>query len=274
MLALLLAIASGALLRYGQRVYPRLQHSDVYQDDFVHDDTEHPDEAVKLNIKESENRLKEAKAAFKTVEAKLAAAKKDYDKYGELVEAKDGEIAHAEEQQAHFNKSMTSLSQYKAKLEEATANLTAAKDALNTSNVAAKDAAEAVADARQDFHKKNLLEVEAKENVTDMEDALEEWEAKLEESKKANISLAEWQAKLNASAEDDHVFQSKAETTKEAYDAIRADYKKAETRFSEAQKLFEVDKETYEEHVGGSYPPAEPEEDKSLWDHVRDFFSR
>merc|ERR1719456_1431502 len=133
---LLVALASGALLRQTRdkhvlkvadkhvaKVFPRLQHTDVYESDFVHDDTQHPDEAVKLNIKESENRLREAREAYKQIEVKLDAAKKVLDKHTANVEAKDAEIAHAEEQVAHYNKSMTSLSQYGDKLKEAEENV-------------------------------------------------------------------------------------------------------------------------------------------------------
>merc|ERR1719263_180346 len=148
---------------------------------------------------------------------------------------------------------------------EAKENVSTALDRLNTSDTDATAAAEAIKEANRDFHAKNEELVDAKENVSIAEAEVERWVQKVKSAEGANVSLAEWTQKLNTSSTDLATVEAQAASAKAQYDLVHKDYKAAATRLSEAQKLFDVDKETYEQLVGPYGQPKEEAGDENLW---------
>lgn len=244
----------------------RLQHSDVYDNDFVHDDTEHPGEAIKINIKESENRLKEAKTAMTALESKLSAAKKAKEEAEHVYSSHVAETSAARAQVSKYNESLALMPAITDHIAAAKENLSTALQRLNETDTDATAAAEAIKEANIDFHEKNELLVDARENASLAQSDVESWVAKVKSAEGANVSLAEWSNKLNQSRIDASEIETEAASAKANYDLVHKDFKVAATKLSEAQKLFDVDKETYENLVG-PYGDATPEAsgDENLW---------
>lgn len=250
-------------LRYKAQTVPRLQTEQVFHDDFVHDDTLHPEEAVKLNIVESENRLKEAEKALEGMKDKYEAAKKKKEG-AEKVHSDHSEVVqHAQEQVSHYNASLAGMGSFSTGLEAAEAVVVTAKDAANQSDIAATAAAETVKQAQEDLHESIMTLVDAKDNVTAAEQNVSDWQAKIDEATSANASLAEWQQKLNDTLEHDTELAGKASEAGAAYDEVHGEWKALEARFFDAQKMFDADQADYEEHVG-PYPP-EKKKEENLW---------
>lgn len=263
---MLLLFLTASALNHGylrSAVVPRLQHQDVFDHDYVHDDTAHPAEAVKVNIQESENRLHEArrayeasKAAAEAAQAAQASAAAEHAKHAE-------DLAHAAGMVAKFNESLAKLPDYEAAVAAAQEAEAAATAAVNSSDVAATAAAETVKQAQEDLHASIMTLVDAKDNASLASHNASHWEAKIEAALSANASLVEWQAKHNASAEKVAELRTKLDAASEALDAVHRDWKAKEARYDEAQKLFDIDRERYEEYVG-PYPP-EAKADENLW---------
>jgi len=267
-------VAGASLRRYGRdtslrsrRAYPELQHGDTYETDFVHDDTEHPAQAVEVNIKESDEKVRDTQARMKDLEGKLNAAKAAAASATKAHEADVAETEHAAEMVAKYNASLHGSDAIKADLETANANLATAMDALNTTDIESSASAEGIKAAEEDFHGATLKVVEAKENVTVADDVVADYTAKVEKAKVANVSFSEWTQKLNESqlGADDLVATLSA--YKAEYDKVHEHSEVAEARLSEAQKLFDVDKESYESLVGPYTPPggAKPDDDEWQW---------
>jgi len=250
-------------LRSRAHTVPRLQTDQVFHDDFVHDDTLHPGEAVKLNIVESENRLKEAEAALEAYKAGYAAAGKKKEDAEEAHEVHAEAVTEAETMVAKYNDSIAFADQYKAGLAGAETKLVAVKDVANQTDIAATAAAETVKQAQEDLHESIMELVDAKENITDASRNVSEWEAKVADTVSANVSLAEWKQKLNETVEHDADLEAAKVDATASYDTVRGNWKKLEARFFDAQKMFDADQAEYEEHVG-PYPP-EKKEEENLW---------
>jgi len=251
------------------KVVPRLQADDVFHDDFVHDDTAHPEEAVKINIRESSNKLREA-------EQQLDALKDQYQKVkdarDEALKIHNGHLAElntANSMVAKYNNSLSSLSTYQGKVKEAQANLTVTKETLNKTDTAATAAAETVKQAQQDLHERILNLVDAKENVSEAKDNVASWQARVQEALRANETLVEWQRKLNGSIEKEAKSRARVNQTTVMYTGLHEERKVIEARLDEAQKIFDIDREQYEEYIG-PYPPAKAPTENIWWDALTD----
>merc|ERR1719238_1923820 len=170
---------------------------------------------------------------------------------------------------AKYNTSMSSLDTYKSKVKEAETNLSTTKDALNKSDTAATAAAETVKQAQQDLHERILNLVDAKENVSEAKDNVASWQARVQEALRANETLAEWQKKLNASAEKETKSRARLNQTEQMYSGLHEERKVVEARLDEAQKIFDIDREQYEEYIGPYPPPKQPTEN-IWWDALTD----
>lgn len=251
------------------KVVPRLQADDVFHDDFVHDDTAHPEEAVKINIRESSNKLREA-------EQQLDALKDQYQKVkdarDEALKIHNGHLAElntANSMVAKYNNSLSSLSTYQGKVKEAQANLTVTKETLNKTDTAATAAAETVKQAQQDLHERILNLVDAKENVSEAKDNVASWQARVQEALRANETLVDWQRKLNGSIEKEAKSRARVNQTTVMYTGLHEERKVIEARLDEAQKIFDIDREQYEEYIG-PYPPAKAPTENIWWDALTD----
>jgi len=250
-------------------VVPRLQAEDVFHDDYVHDDTQHPEEAVKINIRESSNKLRDA-------QEELAALKDDYEKVKLAKETAEKE--HAENVAAveaantmvqKYNHSLTSLDKFKDSLKQAKENLTTVQDALNKTDSAATAAAETVKQAQADLHDRILQLVDAKDNVSNAEESVLTWEDMVDDAAHSNVTLAEWAAKYNASMSLMKDSKVKVDQTTAMYSNVHEERKVLEARLDEAQKIFDIDREQYEEYVG-PYPPPKPPSENLWWDALTD----
>jgi len=251
------------------RVVPRLQADDVFHDDFVHDDTAHPEEAVKINIRESSNKLREAEQQLEAMKEQYSKVKDARDEALKIHSAHLAELNTAKSMVSKYNTSLSSLTVYQGKVKEAEANVTTAKDALNKSDTAATAAAETVKQAQQDLHERILDLVDAKENVSEAKDNVASWQARVQEALRANETLAEWQKKLNASAEKEGKSRVRLNQTEQMYSGLHEERKVVEARLDEAQKIFDIDREQYEEYIGPYPPPKQPTEN-IWWDSLTD----
>jgi len=280
---LTIALVAGASLRrygrgyqsHGRRSFPELQHQDTYEDDFAHDDTEHPQYAVKVNIKESDQAVQDTMAKMDALEGKIATAKKAADAADKAYQSQVDETTHAEEMVAKYNASLHGLQSgdIQAGIDTAQADLDTALAAMNKTDQDSAAAAEGIKAADDAFHAANVEVAEAKENVTLAEDVVTSFEAKVAEGKKANVSFAEWQQKLNTSQEGADAVVAQMKTAQAAYDKVHGHSEAAEARLSEAQKLFDVDKDSYEELVGPYTPSGQEKEEDDEW-RWWDIFSR
>jgi len=253
----------------GQKVVPRLQADDVFHDDFVHDDTAHPEEAVKINIRESANKLREAEQQLDALKDQYTKVKDARDDALKVHNAHLAELNTAKSMVDKYNTSMSSLAVYKDKVKEAEANVTTAKDALNKSDTAATAAAETVKQAQQDLHERILNLVDAKENVSEAKDNVASWQARVQEALRANETLGEWQRKLNASIEKEAKSRVRLNQTEAMYTGLHEERKVVEARLDEAQKIFDIDREQYEEYIG-PYPPPKAPTENIWWDALTD----
>jgi len=253
----------------GQKVVPRLQADDVFHDDFVHDDTAHPEEAVKVNIRESENKLREAEQQLDALKDQYSKVKEAREEALKVHNAHLAELNTAKSMVAKYNESMSSLSSYKDKVKEAEANLSTTKDALNKSDTAATAAAETVKQAQQDLHDRILNLVDAKENVSEAKDNVASWQARVQEALRANETLVDWQRKLNVSMEKEAKSRARLNQTEAMYTGIHEERKVVEARLDEAQKIFDIDREQYEEYIG-PYPPPKAPTENIWWDALTD----
>jgi chromosome segregation ATPase len=251
------------------KVVPRLQADDVFHDDFVHDDTAHPEEAVKINIRESNNKLREAEQQLDALKDQYQKVKDARDEALKVHNAHLAELNTANSMVAKYNNSLASLSIYKDKVKEAQANLTVTKDALNKSDTAATAAAETVKQAQQDLHERILNLVDAKENVSEAKDNVASWQARVQEALRANETLVDWQRKLNASMEKEAKSRARLNQTTAMYTGLHEERKVIEARLDEAQKIFDIDREQYEEYIGPFPPPKAPTEN-IWWDALTD----
>jgi chromosome segregation ATPase len=251
------------------KVVPRLQADDVFHDDFVHDDTAHPEEAVKINIRESANKLREAEHQLDALKDQYSKVKDARDEALKVHNAHIAELNTANGMVAKYNQSMSSLESYKGKVKEAEANLTTTKDALNKSDTAATAAAETVKQAQQDLHERILNLVDAKENVSEAKDNVASWQARVQEALRANETLGEWQKKLNISMEKESKSRARLNQTENMYSGLHEERKVVEARLDEAQKIFDIDREQYEEYIGPYPPPKQPNEN-IWWDALTD----
>ena len=253
----------------GQKVVPRLQADDVFHDDFVHDDTAHPEEAVKINIRESANKLREAEQQLEALKDQYTKVKDARDEAAKIHNAHIAELNTAKSMVSKYNTSLSSLSTYQAKVKEAEANLTTTKDALNKSDTAATAAAETVKQAQQDLHDRILNLVDAKENVSEAKDNIASWQARVQEALRANETLVEWQRKLNATTEKEGKSRARLNQTQQMYSGLHEERKVVEARLDEAQKIFDIDREQYEEYIG-PYPPPKAPTENIWWDALTD----
>jgi chromosome segregation ATPase len=241
----------------------------VFHDDFVHDDTAHPEEAVKINIRESNNKLREAEQQLDALKDQYQKVKDARDEALKVHNAHLAELNTANAMVAKYNNSLASLSVYKGKVKEAEANLTTTKDALNKSDTAATAAAETVKQAQQDLHERILNLVDAKENVSEAKDNVASWQARVQEALRANETLVDWQRKLNASMEKEAKSRARLNQTTAMYTGLHEERKVIEARLDEAQKIFDIDREQYEEYIGPFPPPKAPTEN-IWWDALTD----
>jgi chromosome segregation ATPase len=241
----------------------------VFHDDFVHDDTAHPEEAVKINIRESSNKLREAEQQLDALKDQYSKVKEAREEALKIHNAHLAELNTANSMVAKYNNSLASLATYKKKVEEAQTNLTGTKEALNKSDTAATAAAETVKQAQQDLHERILNLVDAKENVSEAKDNVASWEARVQEALRANETLADWQRKLNASMEKETKSRSRLNQTEAMYTGIHEERKVIEARLDEAQKIFDIDREQYEEYIG-PYPPPKAPTENIWWDALTD----
>jgi chromosome segregation ATPase len=253
----------------GQKVVPRLQADDVFHDDFVHDDTAHPEEAVKINIRESANKLREAEQQLDALKDQYTKVKDARDDATKVHNAHLAELNTAKSMVSKYNTSMSSLSTYQAKVKEAETNLSTTKDALNKSDTAATAAAETVKQAQQDLHDRILNLVDAKENVSEAKDNVASWQARVQEALRANETLVEWQRKMNASAEKETKSRARLNQTEQMYSGLHEERKVVEARLDEAQKIFDIDREQYEEYIG-PWPPQKAPTENIWWDALTD----
>jgi len=251
------------------KVVPRLQADDVFHDDFVHDDTAHPEEAVKINIRESNNKLREAQQQLDALKEQYTKVKDARDEALKIHSAHLAEVNQAKAMVSKYNTSMSSIDSYKAKVKEAETNLTSTKDALNKSDTAATAAAETVKQAQQDLHERILNLVDAKENVSEAKDNVASWQARVQEALRANESFADWSKKLNASMEKEAKSRVRLNQTEAMYSGLHEERKVVEARLDEAQKIFDIDREQYEEYIG-PYPPKSPPTENIWWDALTD----
>lgn len=256
---LLLAAAAAHAIR--GRVYPVL-HDSTYEDDFVHDDQAHPAEAVKINIAASHQRLADAAKSMDELAARLAAAKEAYQSAAHVYEAHVAETGEAQDQVAHWHAALADAPETAEAVEEAKANLSAAVQRLNQSDIDATAAAQLIHEAALDFHSSNVDLVEAREDVSARTGAVKHWTKKIAEAHAANASFVEWVGKLNASATERLPLAAELARARQEFVANHTAHKQAAVRLAEAKKLFDVDKATYEELIGpyGDAPAAE-----SLW---------
>jgi len=253
----------------GQKVVPRLQADDVFHDDFVHDDTAHPEEAVKINIRESANKLREAEQQLEALKDQYTKVKDARDEAAKIHNAHLAELNTAKSMVSKYNTSLSSLSTYQSKVKEAETNLSTTKDALNKSDTAATAAAETVKQAQQDLHDRILNLVDAKENVSEAKDNVASWQARVQEALRANETLVEWQRKLNASSEKEGKSRARLNQTEQMYSGLHEERKVVEARLDEAQKIFDIDREQYEEYIG-PWPPQKAPTENIWWDALTD----
>ena len=250
-------------------VVPRLQAEDVFHDDFVHDDTAHPEQAVKTNIRESENKLAEAEKELEGLQGKYKQVKAARDEARAAHDTQQSEVFKAEDMVAKFKALMASAPADKKNLTDAEAEVKKTEEAVNKTDQEATAAAETVKQAQEDLHDKIMALVDAKDNRSDAEGAVRDWETKVEQATKANVTLAEWTAKLNTTTAKNKELAAKMNATQKAYKELHGDYKEAEARLSEAQKIFDIDREQYEEYIG-PYPPEEKSTENLWWDALQD----
>jgi len=266
---LVLVLTASAARHNRLRAYsaPQLQSEEVFHDDFVHDDTQHPEQAVKVNIRDSEARLREAEKDIENLKDRYESAAKAKEDAEKAHEAHLEDVETAQHMVDKLTTATSSVDVYKKSLEEAKATLAKAKDAVNKTDTAATAAAETVKQAQEDLHDRIMALVDAKENRSDAEGAVHEWEHKVAEAHKANETLAEWTKKLNTTLEHHTALEIKVNETAAAFKSVHADWKVAETRLNEAQKIFDIDREQYEEYIG-PYPPVPKE--NLWWDALQD----
>jgi len=212
-------------------------------------------------------------------EDKRVIAKAMKEQYSKVKDARDealkihsahlAELNTAKSMVSKYNTSLSSLTVYQGKVKEAEANVTTAKDALNKSDTAATAAAETVKQAQQDLHERILDLVDAKENVSEAKDNVASWQARVQEALRANETLAEWQKKLNASAEKESKSRVRLNQTEQMYSGLHEERKVVEARLDEAQKIFDIDREQYEEYIG-PYPPPKAPTENIWWDALTD----
>jgi len=253
----------------GSGVVPRLQAEDVFHDDFVHDDTAHPEQAVKTNIRESENKLEEAEKELEGMQGKYKEVKAARDQANAAHDTQLADVEQAENMVAKFKKLMASAPADKKNLTSAEEAVKKTEEAVNTTDQEATAAAETVKQAQEDLHEKIMALVDAKDNRSDAEAAVRDWAAKVEQATKANVTLAEWTAKLNTTQAKNKELAAKVNETEKAYKELHGDYKEAEARLSEAQKIYDIDREQYEEYIG-PYPPQEKSTENLWWDALQD----
>jgi chromosome segregation ATPase len=251
------------------KVVPRLQADDVFHDDFVHDDTAHPEEAVKINIRESGNKLREAEQQLDALKDQYGKVKDARDEAAKIHNAHIAELNTANSMVAKYNNSMSNLETYKGKVKEAETNLTSMKDALNKTDTAATAAAETVKQAQQDLHERILNLVDAKENVSEAKDNVASWQARVQEAIRANETLVDWQRKLNVSMEKEAKSRARLNQTEAMFSGLHEERKVVEARLDEAQKIFDIDREQYEEYIG-PYPPPKAPTENIWWDALTD----
>lgn len=240
-----------------------MQHEDVFDNDFVHDDTQHPDEAIKINIQESENRLHGARKDYDAAKAELDKAKALQTEADAVHAKRAEELEAAGKKVAEFNETLAGLPAFQKALEAADTKVVEYKQTANETDADATAAAATVKQAQEDLHKQIMNLVDAKENVSIAETNVSHWEKKITEAQTANVSLAEWQQKLNVTAQKEAALRKKLATVDKSLSAVHKDWKVKEARYAEAKKLFESDKAKYEELVG-PYPKPEPN-DENLW---------
>merc|ERR1719214_219051 len=243
------------------RVVPHLQSEEVYHDDFVHDDTAHPEQAVKVNIRDSEQRLKDAEEELAALKSRYEAASK----------AKNEALKAFEEHQdeLEYTKAMSSLPEYEKGLKGAKETLKTTEDAVNKTDQAATAAAETVKQAQEDLHDRIMALVDAKDNRSNAEDAVSSWETKVADAVKANTTLAEWTQKLNTTTEHHKALAIKVNETSAEYNKVHADWRIVEEKLDEAQKIFDIDRQQYEEYIG-PYPPSDKKPENLWWDALKD----
>jgi chromosome segregation ATPase len=248
---------------------PRLQAEDVFHDDYVHDDTQHPEEAVKINIRESNNKLRDAqeelaalKGDYEKVKVAKEAAEKEHEEHAAAVEAAKAMVQK-------YNHSMTSLEKFKDSLKTAKENLTAVQESLNKTDAAATAAAETVKQAQADLHDRIIQLVDAKDNVSNAEETVLTWEDMVDDAAHSNVTLAEWTRKYNESMALEKDSKVKLDQTSSMYNNVHEERKVLEARLDEAQKIFDIDREQYEEYVG-PYPPPKPPSENLWWDALTD----
>merc|ERR1719408_33417 len=130
----------------------------------------------------------------------LAAAKEAYQSAAHVYEAHVAETDEAKAQVEHWAQALEHRPQTEKDVEEAKANLSAAVQQLNQSDIDATAAAQLIHEAAIDFHSSNVDLVEARENVAAKNMQVQYWKHKIAESHAANASFVEWVGKLNASA--------------------------------------------------------------------------
>jgi len=251
------------------KVVPRLQADDVFHDDFVHDDTAHPEEAVKINIRESSNKLREAEQQLDALKEQYQKVKDARDEALKTHNSHLSEVNTAKSMVDKYNHSLSSLTTFQDKLKEAEKNVTTAKDAMNKSDTAATAAAETVKQAQQDLHERILQLVDAKENVSAAKDNVASWQSRVQEALRANETLVEWQRKYNASMEKETKSRQRLNQTEQMYSGLHEERKVIEARLDEAQKIFDIDREQYEEYIG-PYPPPKAPSENLWWDALTD----
>jgi len=266
MLLVLVCTASAAThYRLRAHVTPHLQAEDVYHDDFVHDDTAHPEQAVKVNIRDSEQRLKDAEEELATLKTRYEAATKAKNEALSAFESHQDELDEAKKMVEKYKKAMSSLPENEKGLKESEETLKAQEDNVNKTDQAATAAAETVKQAQEDLHDRIMALVDAKDNRSNAEDALAGWEQKVADATKANTTLAEWTQKLNATTENHKKLAIKVNETSAEYNKVHGDWRIIEEKLDEAQKIFDIDRQQYEEYIG-PYPPSNKPAENLWWD--------
>jgi len=265
---LLVLVFTASAARHNRlRAYsaPQLQSEEVFHDDFVHDDTQHPEQAVKVNIRDSEARLREAEQDIENLKGRYESAAKAKEDAEKAHEAHLEDVETAQHMVDKLTTATSSVDVYKKSLEEAKATLAKAKDAVNKTDTAATAAAETVKQAQEDLHDRIMALVDAKDNRSNAEDALAGWEQKVADATKANTTLAEWTQKLNATTETHKKLAIKVNETSAEYNKVHGDWRIIEEKLDEAQKIFDIDKQQYEEYIG-PYPPSNKPAENLWWD--------
>jgi len=257
-------------LRTGHgRVTPHLQSDEVYHDDFVHDDTAHPEQAVKVNIRDSEQRLKDAEEELAALKSRYEAASKAKNAALQAFEEHQDELDNTKKMVDKYTKAMSSLPDNEKGLKESEETLKTAEDSVNKTDQAATAAAETVKQAQEDLHDRIMALVDAKDNRSTAEDAVSSWETKVADAVKANTTLAEWTQKLNTTTEHHKALAIKVNETSAEYNKVHGDWRIVEEKLDEAQKIFDIDRQQYEEYIG-PYPPSDKPKENLWWNALKD----